>query len=266
MSVDPVNLRQAVLHKVGGFGLEAAWLARDLVGGAGEARPFLIFGRGRSGSTLLVSLLDSHPAVVCHGETMRYRVLAPEVMIRRVLRVAGRAPGAAAVGFKLLSYQLRDIHRFPPQSDLLARLAGEGVRIFYLRRENLVRHALSNLVARQRWVFHSTDPGAEVKAERFDLAPETLLEWMRGSAALHDYERAVLDGVPHRELIYERDLAEADRQAATYRLVLEDLGLAWQRPHADLRPVTPQDPGEIIGNWDAVRGAIARSEFAKYLP
>ena len=42
---------------------------------------FVIFGRGRSGSTLLVSLLNSNPDIHCDGEILSRKKLFPEKVI-----------------------------------------------------------------------------------------------------------------------------------------------------------------------------------------
>ena len=57
---------------------------------------------GRSGSTLLVSLLDSHSQIFCDNEIYHRKVFAPW----KYLRLRSRMGGKPVYGFKLLTYHL----------------------------------------------------------------------------------------------------------------------------------------------------------------
>lgn len=77
-------------------------------------RDFVVFGMGRSGSTLLASLLNAHPSIHCDGEILspvywhrRRRPLRlpmlryPLFYIRYRQLVAQYRHGASVYGFKL---------------------------------------------------------------------------------------------------------------------------------------------------------------------
>ncbi|MFQ5952830.1 MAG: hypothetical protein ACE5JK_05440 [Candidatus Omnitrophota bacterium] len=42
---------------------------------------FIIFGLGRTGSALLVRLLDQNPEIQCDGEMIRFPVLSPSILL-----------------------------------------------------------------------------------------------------------------------------------------------------------------------------------------
>jgi LPS sulfotransferase NodH len=149
-----------------------------------DAVRFLIVGAGRTGSTMLVRALDSHPAVRCMGEVFNpgvdfipygvsgyddfsagdraLRARDGEAFLRE--RVFAPAPGVRAAGFKLLYSQ----HRAFP--GLLERLSGDrALRVIHVRRRNLLRLACSARIAEATGVFVEA-ASARSGAERARLA------------------------------------------------------------------------------------------------
>lgn len=260
---DP-NLKVTLQRRWLGYGLEARALTRSVAArlrGVPEPKQkFVIFGRGRSGSTLLTSLLDGHSQITCLGEILRYRSVNPVKQLHRELATTG----SFAAGFKLLSYQMRSIHRLPPENDLLKQLSDGGMHVIYLKRDNLVRHAVSNLYARKRRAYHSSDKRAAEKT-RVVIEPEEIFAWMEGSAALGAYEEQVLRNVPHTALSYEQNLSNETAQQATYHGLLDEFGLPFEEPQSALRKVTPSRFEDTIENHAALLQAISGSRYAGYL-
>ena len=257
------TLQVALKRRLGGVLLETASLARAvprrLRAVPVPVHRFVIFGRGRSGSTLLVSLLDAHPQITCAGEVLRLRTLAPEAHLRRILAEAH----TPVSGAKLLSYQLRDIHRLPAGTDILRRLAGQGVTILYLTRDNLLRHAISNIYAYKQRIYHQTATGPV--RPRITLGLPELTAWIEGSEALAAYEAQVLAGVPHRALTYEADLAQPEARLRTAAALLAEFALDPVPVDTRLRKVTSDDLREVIENHDSLIAALQTSRFARYL-
>ena len=154
------------------------------------ATRFVVLAFGRSGSTLLVNYLCSHPDVVCYHEPFNQRGWhgrfasvgnvkeAVELIYRRGLsptvgmrlrshlgRLRGRKPiwsgqsqrahwgRYAAVGFKMTVAQA--LHFHPELWEWLR--SDEQTRVVLLRRRNTVSRFISYLVARERGVWHSSD-------------------------------------------------------------------------------------------------------------
>lgn len=260
------NLRVALQRKLGGILLEAhstgQALQRHLKRIPKPEHRFILFGRGRSGSTLLVSMLDNHPAMTCAGEVLRFRTLNPTAHLNRVLDNGGRPVSGA----KLLSYQMRSIHNMPPETDFLRRLADDGVTIIYLLRENLVRHAVSNIYARTQRVYHVTNGSTPQARPKITLTAAQISSWIDGSARLGDYEQSVLRNVPHLKLTYETNLATPAAREATWTNLLSVFGQNPQPLRTTLQKVTADDLRQVIENYDEVMSELSNTPYARYLP
>ena len=269
VSTDPnqnPNLRVALQRNLGGVLLEVHSGGRAL-----QARlrripkpehRFVLFGRGRSGSTLLVSMLDNHPAMTCAGEVLRFRTLNPMAHLNRVLDAGGRPVSGA----KLLSYQMRTIHHMPPDTDFLRRLAGNGVTIIYLQRENLVRHAVSNIYARSQRVYHLPNGSSAGPRPKITITARQISDWIEGSVRLGDYEQAVLRDVPHVPLTYESNLATPALREVTWSTLLSLFGQSPQPLRTTLQKVTADDLRLIIANHDELMADLSNSAYARFLP
>lgn len=126
-----------------------------------EPVPFLIVTAGRTGSNLLRSLIDSHPAAFCGGEIFNMEFVEkkgipwpigdvpknPELLalmreqpgkyVERLFATAAAA-GHRAIGAKLM-YENAAAH--PAAAECLA--ANERIRVIHLRRRNVLRQYVS---------------------------------------------------------------------------------------------------------------------------
>ena len=66
---------------------------------------FVLFGRGRSGTTALVGLLDGVKEIHCDGEILSRPVLLPKLYLQSC---CANSPNMA-YGCKILSYHIRDV-------------------------------------------------------------------------------------------------------------------------------------------------------------
>jgi hypothetical protein len=247
----------------GGPLLEAAAATRALTrkGGRRDGPEFVIFGRGRSGSTMLVEMLDGHPDIACLGEILRYRALAPLFYLDNCL--SGLA--APVRGFKLLSYQVRTSCGPSARSRIRERLIDGGVKVLHIRRENLFGHAVSNIYAARRGAYHSTDARAG-RHRRIRIEPQELLAWMRGSEDLLRFEEHFLAGMPRHDIVYERDLEPPAARAAAHAGVTDFLGVARGSFGVRLEPVTPRDYRMLILNYGEVEAGLRGTPYAQFLP
>lgn len=232
---------------------------------SGQSLPetrFVLFGRGRSGTTALVSLLDLLPTVHCEGEILHDYVPFPYV------HVLGRSKRctASTYGCKILSYQVRDVQQgLSSPKDFLRTLHDrDGFRILYLRRSNLLRHALSNIRAR-RESFHEKKTDAPRTQSTLEVDPNLVTEWMRSSEDLHQYEQRLLAGVPHLSLTYEEHMRDPDAHQKTVNSICEYLNVESAPVEAPYRKLAPRSLKEGIANYEELADHLGDTPYAKYL-
>jgi hypothetical protein len=260
MSPRLYNAYKALNQFAAGYPYEVYHRLRS-VGGSPPDTQFVLFARGRSGTTLFLSLLSSHPSITCGGEVLRRRVVAPGPLLQAR---AAQSP-TSVYGCSLLSYQLQSIqtHLDRPKR-LLEDLVDRGVTLFYLQRRNVLRHALSGLYAEHRRTWHDTgtssSPPQRMRATRNDL-----FRWLDGSAQLRSFESSMLAGLPHESFTYEDDLQCADRHAHTAARAFTALGCAPVSPTTHLRRTTPRALEDFLTNAEQVRDWVRNSPYRPYL-
>ncbi|MDQ8203604.1 hypothetical protein [Pelagicoccus sp. SDUM812003] len=223
---------------------------------------FVIFGRERSGSTLLVRYLDQHSQIHCCGEILRSRMLWPHGHRDRCLN-AGTKP---VRGFKLLSYQVTQVHGQRPDGGYLKRLSEEGFKVIYLHRDNYFRLAVSNIYARLRGAFHQeASRSAEAKRESFVFDPKVLVNWMEGAELRTREELKLLEDVDFLEVEYERDLSNQETHLRTLKRVFDWLEVEPEPLSLALKRITPKRLDEIIENYDEVVEAVSKTRYERFL-
>ena len=238
-------------------------LASPLVG---PHRRFVLFGTGRVGSELLMSLLDSHPEIVCDGEILTdERLLMPERFVewRALLAVRRRA---RAYGFKVLTSQIRKNPHLPSPAAMFERLARRGDLIILMRRRNLLHVAVSFIEAElTAWHHKATDHTSAPATGPITVSPVTVLCALNALTESDRWNEEILAGLDHMTIVYEDDLQDAGQQRQTVDAIVERLGLTARPVSSDLVRVSPRRLEDRLANFDEVASLIARTEFAHFL-
>jgi LPS sulfotransferase NodH len=227
---------------------------------------FVVYCRGRDGSTLLVDLLNQLPEVHCDGEVLHATVMAPRLYVRCCQSIA---PGEA-YGFKLLSHHLTHVQRVSNPAAFLRHLDSSGYKIIHLRRWNMLRQVLSNFYVRHRGGYAggyhrhaSADGTPEVTRMRVNV--EELDYWLRENERRARNDEANLSGLRSLDLVYERDLQRADDQQRTVDRVAEYLGVRPVRVSPGLARLTTDDLAEFVSNHDEVVRFVEQTDYRRYL-
>ncbi|MGE4504578.1 MAG: sulfotransferase [Desulfovibrionaceae bacterium] len=249
-----------------------------------HSKQFLILSSGRTGSTLLKSLLESHPMIVCFGELLNQdKILwghrnmtaecnTPEIVARRDANPAAFVDAAyrmyagqplAAVGVKAIYNHLS---HGPHAKEVLRHfLAMPGLKILHNKRKNLFKTHCSYLVAAERKkrgkYMCSYDPKDYESDLRITVSPRRCLEFIRRTRREERFydglfaEKAVTD-------VYYEDLAR--RTGLEMKRVLAFLGV----PYAPMKPgthkVRRQPVDELVENYDEVREILTSKGFGEF--
>lgn len=248
----------------------------------GKQTRFVIFGIQRTGTTLLRSLLDQHPDIVCVGELFQYKTEDVEYGIRRFRSFVHDSPrrrvldllrwgsivhdyldtaypefDTGAIGFKIMLNQIR---RYQP---VLQYFTQNQFQVIHVVRSNILKTHISRLRARKSGIYHSAQAIAGTKIR----IPATSL--------LQDLALLSSDNAALATLVSELGLAY---HTTTYERMRGEQWLSEQRrilPFLDVDPevqliprsikLTPDDLELAIENYDEVVRVLKNTPYESYL-
>ena len=228
-------------------------------GNAKPDRRFVVFAQGRSGSTLLTELLNSHPQVYCADEILTWKRRDP-VRYASACSVGHRVD---TYGFKVKIYQLKDAQGMEDPGAFLRRLHEQNWRIVHLQRRNVLRQALSSMVAEQRRIYHEPAGSNDSLPVRVDA-----VELLRRSDERTRFcveEARALAALPHLRLTYETDLLRADDHARSAGAVFRFLGLSEVPVTTRTRKIGDKSLSQLLDNAEEVEVAVRGSAYAGLL-
>ncbi len=138
---------------------EARLVEKGFLPGQSQYRKFVVVTRARTGSNLLISLLNSHPQVDARGEM--FREMKGQSVESRLDRVFRRRPRRIeAVGFKIFYYHPLDDHH----SQVWDRLCSmDDLYILHLKRRNVLRTVTSRKLAGSTDIWLDKGRGGSTK-------------------------------------------------------------------------------------------------------
>lgn len=222
---------------------------------------FVIFGQGRTGSTLLVDLLRSHPDIQCDGEILHDWKWFPE---HHVLKRMERSQ-KQAYGFKLLSYQLDSVLCFSQPQQFIFWLLDQGFRLIYLQRNNLLKHALSQINARvNQFAVRGEDMNTH-RSKKIHIQPDELFWWLKKLQNRQLYEEKVLEDIDCLNLVYENDLINAENWQKSLSQIFEYLSLSPIMTNTNLIKVTPEKVTDLVDNYNELVEMLQPTIYSKFL-
>lgn len=216
-------------------------------------KKFVVFGMARTGSTLLVSLLNAHPQIRCEGEL--FRLGRWPTILQPVARIWQRLPLSYLVyrqarsllltrktvyGFKLIGRaQIADTPGF------IRFVSQNGWKIIHLERRSLFDQAISGQVGNQTGRYFGQNQSPE-PVMSVTIPPDNFRTTMSRMINTSRDNRRLLADIPHLTLTYEDDLAQNGCWATTMARVCQFLDVAtpafvkagvskpWSRPYSEI--------------------------------
>jgi LPS sulfotransferase NodH len=223
----------------------------------------LIFGQGRTGSTLLESLLVSTGHFRRNGELLnpaKGEVLFPI----RYIRGISNGETDENFLFHLKIYHLtRDRKRPVDPTQFLGSLSEDGWKFVYLRRRNTVQHQLSNAVREHRGSPHKFDDDAAQYRIRIDC--ESFVERVFERIRFEEAEREALADVDYCEVIYEDHLESANLHQDTIDRIVDYSSLERRPVATKHRKVNTQDLDDLIVNYDEFVECLKKNNLERFL-
>lgn len=221
---------------------------------------FVIYGQGRTGSELLCKLLDLNPEIKCDTEILFHHLFFPQLLIKGKLAACNQN----TYGFKVKIYQLQDIQHQDPQ-EFLQQLLDDGWKIIYLKRENLLRHGLSLITARQRKKFHVPAGNNKVIKQKVKVDCNLLLAQMKDREEYQHADEKLLSKIPHLTIVYENDLLNEENHQSTIDKICDYLGISSVAVKAPFARLTPDNLSDLIENYQEVIDVLSKTKYAHFI-
>lgn len=229
--------------------------------------PFVIISAARSGSWLLVELLNQHRLIACNGEPLnphdpnwpaeRER-LSGECLLSLCLDATIVKPaGAPIAGFKLLREHVQN-ERGAGLLD--ATLRRRGIRVILLRRGNLLEslRSLAQVEQTGRWQDPVGDAGA---AHPVRLPPDRCASYFAKVDGFFADLRSRCAHLERVELTYE-DLTGAPRPLDPVWKLLDVAPVSAQRTVLNRQEARPLR--ETVANFDELREHFVDTPYGQF--
>ncbi len=224
---------------------------------------FFVFAQGRTGSTLLTDLLDSHSQIFCHEEIFGDHNIGPILFPSRYTDGFAKSVDSSIYGFHVKVYQLKNNTNIKNISKWLKSMELSGWKIIYLWRRNLLRHAISNIKARKTNMYHSREKGS--KRRKIDVNLDEVESKIKGRKEWRKTEKKCLNNVDYIDIVYEDDLIGEDSQIQACYRIFDFLGIKREKVRSRLDKVTPNRLEDVIRNYEAVVERLRGTEYEKHL-
>ena len=221
---------------------------------------FVIFTVGRTGSNLLVSLLNNNRIIHCHSELLIKRVVFPKLYLKCQERLARKE----VYGFKVLLYNF-GVQDIQDPLDILGDLYRDGYKIISLKRRNILRQVVSHMYAVHRSKFHLNKGQAEPNLNRMRIDSKYLHSELEFFLDYRLHEEQILTNFSYLQLYYEDDLLDERCHQQAVDKVADYLGIPTAIGTTKLAKTTPQDLYNIIENYDEFKMLVENTGYSQYL-
>ena len=248
---------------------------------------FILLAARRSGTTLLIDCLNSHPEVDCvkrafglekkiknstpdnhAGGFFLYRMknlsnrmryyTRRQALVNDFLRDDIFTPGAdfPAAGFRLI-YEMSAKY---PQIAQWARQ--KDARVIHLIRGNLLKTYISTVTAAIHKMRHPRE-GAEIRTVKIHIDPQELLTELNKRVALIEEQRQLFSDCHCHEVFYEDFVADRTKESVR---MLRFLGVDESRElTTDLLKINPESLSDLVENYEEICAALKGTQHEKYL-
>ena len=261
---------------------------------------FIVYTRGRTGSSAICDELNNHPEITCHGEIYRSDPLArgpikaaweqygrqypkkinsrdrvlPLRLHAELSAEAEVTPEAFAAYYDYLATEAeaesskavggKSLTNHLDQAELLRNCVRTGVSVVSLRRRNFLRQSVSAQVAQETGIYNRTRYQPE-EGRKFTIDPKKVHSRIRAiNKHYADLDEALAQaGVTCITVYYEDWLTD---RAAFFTKMSAFLGVADALPENTVfSRTTPEPLSDLLEKYDEFVEGIRRAGFEEYL-
>jgi len=222
---------------------------------------FIILTRERTGSNLLVNILNKHPNIYCRGEVFKYfeqrkTTIGEEIhsVFEQTLPKEIKARGA-----KVFYYHVNPQGAPPPAGNRLWDYIKENTSVIHLKREDKIKMRVSALIAENsRYTAFQSKDLLKTEDKRIYIDPLDLENFIRKTKKMEEWGDTL---TPQIEVTYEDLVNDPKKRERVYNF----LGVDYREFESDYIKQNPERPAELIKNIEEVREHFKGTKWEKYL-
>ena len=222
-------------------------------------RRFIVLTRSRTGSTMLISFLNSHPNIHAEGEIFRklngrnYKDILVKTFARQPCYIKAK-------GFKIFYFHPIDDDSNNIWDELISL---DDLWIIHLKRRNILRTIVSRKIASAQEVW-ATRSAKRHSASRNKAVSFTIGELEQGFKKTRDAEVKGDKEFSKHPLatVYYEDLV--DNPEGEFGKVTEFLGVKCAPPKTHLKKQNPESLKVLIKNYDELKSAFSGTEWQEF--
>lgn len=226
--------------------------------GHSDYRKFIVLSRSRTGSNLLIDLMNTHPMIYAEGEI--FSSLEGRTANQILETIYSRYPKyIKVVGFKIFYYHPQD-----DESGLIWELLKEmeDLIVIHLKRRNILRTLLSRKIAGITNAYrHDLGKDHSDGNKRCSFTEDELLSGFEQTRGWEDDFGGMFQTYEGIEIYYE-DMA--DNMYREFRRITKILNLKYREPRTTLKKQNPEKMYDLIGNYHELKEKFANTEWADF--
>lgn len=214
-------------------------------------KKFIIYGCGRSGSTLLTSLLNSHPDIYVDGEIFHENLVTqvrfPFMYINNLSKRA-TLRNKNVYGCGIMSRHMED-QKFINHRKFIHKLYNRGWYIIHLRRRNVFKKVLSRELAMEDGVWEIKND-INTNERNYKLNINNVYRNILLQNKLYELEDEILNGIEHFKIYYEDHLEYKDNWVKKLNELAQYFDLEVFSPITNMRKKSKGTETRDITNYD----------------
>ncbi|MBN2668090.1 MAG: hypothetical protein JXR60_02575 [Bacteroidales bacterium] len=228
---------------------------------------FIIFAQGRSGSTLLMDLFNSHPGIYCDGEIFGAQISHNVFNKYLYIKTKSEVVQEPVYGCKIKIYDLTKYQNmgFEKAKQFIHQLYKEGWKIIYLKRHNIYRQALSSLIAEERKTYHFFK-NENHKNDLISIQDVESIIWrMELLEEFTKQEEALLSEIEFKKVNYEDDLLNQSKHHTVMAELFSFIGVDTVDVDTKYSRTSSDDLSQTISNYGSFVNMLKGTRFETYL-
>lgn len=220
---------------------------------------FIIFSIGRTGSSLLASLLNSHREIHCRGELLQKRVFSAY----RYIEFNEKLSENDVYGFKLNTFHFR-VQNITNPKEFVEQLTNRGYQIIHLQRRNFIRLAISHLYAIHRNKYHLKSGQDQQEVIKMRVEINELKDEIKLLEGYRVIEKQVIENTDSLSLYYEDDLKDGKNHQKTVDRISRYLNINQDKVSTEYIKTTPEDISLFVDNYHEVKNYLSNTPYSDY--